>query len=276
VAGVQLVYHVGATMRGRGWAEFDAATVNGTSNVVDSCLKHKVGRLVYVSSITVLDYSSQPAHAVVDESAPLERWLDKRGSYTRAKVLAERMVIDACHRRGLQAVVLRPGQIVGPGSESVPPYGTIALAGRWIAIGSGRLKLPLVHLDDVIEGLCAAATRPDVCGSIFHLVGSTPMTQREYIAWCRAEGKAGPGAYYIPRFALLAAGAVLDLASRLLGRPLPLSRYRIQSIKELKFDCSAARIRLGWQPTAGRPGGASATVERTRNRYERAQRSASA
>ena len=251
VAGVELVYHAGATMRGRGWAEFNAGTVNGTSNVVESCLRHKVGRLVYVSSISVLDYASQPPHAVVDESAPLEPWLDKRGSYTRAKVLAEGIVVDACRRRGLQAVVLRPGQIVGPGSESVSPYGTIALAGRWIAIGSGRLKLPLVHLDDVIDGLCAAATRPDVCGSIFHLVNSTPMTQREYIAWCRAEGKANPGVYYIPRLALVAAGAALDVVGRLLGRPLPLSRYRIQSIKELTFDCSAARTRLGWQPVAG-------------------------
>src|SRR5262249_16959740 len=37
IAGVQLVYHVGATMRGRGWAAYEAGTVCGTSNVVHSC-----------------------------------------------------------------------------------------------------------------------------------------------------------------------------------------------------------------------------------------------
>ena len=63
IAGVQLVYHVGATMRGRGWADFEAGTVRGTSNVVDSCLKHDVERLVYVSSVTVLDYAAQSAAA---------------------------------------------------------------------------------------------------------------------------------------------------------------------------------------------------------------------
>ena len=38
VAGVRLVYHVGATMRGRGWADFEAGSVLGTANVVESCL----------------------------------------------------------------------------------------------------------------------------------------------------------------------------------------------------------------------------------------------
>jgi 2-alkyl-3-oxoalkanoate reductase len=250
VAGVQLVYHVGATMRGRGWADFDAGTVSGTTNIVRSCLKHNVDRLVYVSSVTVLDYAGQPPHAVVDENAPLEPHPEKRGFYTRSKLLAERNIVDAS-RRGLRAVVLRPGQIVGPGYESVSPYGTLALAGRWIAIGSGRLKLPLVHVNDVIEGMIAAATRPNVCGAIFHLVDSTPVTQRDYITRCQEEACGSIRASYVPRTMLLTAAAALDLVGTLLKWNLPLTRYRVQSIKELTFDCSAARRQLGWEPMTG-------------------------
>jgi nucleoside-diphosphate-sugar epimerase len=143
---------------------------------------------------------------------------------------------------------VRPGQIFGPGYESVSPYGTIALAGRWIGIGSGSLKLPLVHVNDVVEGLLAAATRPDVCGSIFHLVDSAPVTQRDYIARCQEEAKGALRVNYIPRPALLAAGAALDLVGALIRRNLPLTRYRVRSIKELTFDCSAARRQLGWEP----------------------------
>jgi predicted dehydrogenase/nucleoside-diphosphate-sugar epimerase len=248
VQGVQLVYHVGATMRGRGWADFEAGTVCGTSNVVQACLKHDVERLVHVSSVIVLDYAAQSPSAVVDESAPLEPHPEKRGSYTRAKLLAERLVVDASRQHGLRAVVVRPGQIVGPGYESASPYGTIALAGHWIGIGTGRLKLPLVHVEDVVDGLLAAASRPDLGASIFHLVDSTPVTQRDYIARCQEEARETIRVNYIPRTVLLAAGAVLDLASRLLGRNLPLTRYRVRSIKELTFDCSAARNQLGWQP----------------------------
>jgi len=250
VAGVRRVYHLGAAMRGS-WAEFEAGTVCGTANVVQSCLKHSIERLVHVSSVTVLDYASQPSRAIVNEAAPVEARPEKRGSYTRAKLLAERTVLDASRRRGLRAVVVRPGQIVGPGYQSVSPYGTIALAGRWIAVGSGRLNLPLVHVDDVIDGLRAAATRPDVCGSIFHLVDPDRVTQRDYIERCQQEARGSLRVNYVPRTALLAAGTALETLGRVLGRDLPLTRYRIQSIKELTFDCLAARTRLGWQPVAG-------------------------
>jgi predicted dehydrogenase/nucleoside-diphosphate-sugar epimerase len=248
VGGVQLVYHLGATMRGRAWADFEAGTVTGTANVVQSCLRHEVDRLVHVSSVTVLGYACQRPHAVVDERAPLERHPEKRGSYTRAKLLAERIVVDAAHARGLRAVVVRPGQIVGPGYESVSPYGTVSLSGRWIGIGSGHLHLPLVHVDDVIEGVRAAATRPDVCGRIFHLVDSTPITQRDYIAGCQQEPNGAVGVTYVPRTALLALGGALDVAGQLLRRRLPLTSYRIRSIKALTFDCTAARRQLGWEP----------------------------
>ena len=251
VAGVQLVYHVGATTRGRGWADFEAGTVRGTSNVVQSCLKHGVGRLVHVSSVTVLDYAAQSPHAVVNESAALEPHPEKRGSYTRAKLLAERIVVDASRRSGLRAVVVRPGQICGPGCESVSPYGTIPLAGRWIGIGSGRLTLPLVHLTDVVEGLLAAATCSDARGSVFHLVDSTPVTQRDYVARCRKEAAHAVRAIYVPRSALLALGVAFDLVGSLFRRTLPLTSYRIRSVKALTFDCSAARQELRWEPATG-------------------------
>jgi nucleoside-diphosphate-sugar epimerase len=250
VAGVRCVYHVGATMRG-GWTDFQAGTVRGTSNVVDACLAHNVERLVYVSSLTVLDYAGQAHGAVVDEWAPLEPRPEQRGSYTRAKLAAEDIVLDAARDLGLPAVVVRPGQICGPGYESMAPYGTIAVAGRWIAIGSGHLKLPLVHVNDVVDGLIAAATRPTARGAIFHLVDATPITQRDYIASCREHANGRLRVHYVPRALLLAAGAALELVGALLKRNLPLTRYRVRSINALTFDCSAARRQLGWEPLDG-------------------------
>ena len=47
------------------------------------------------------------------------------------------MVLDAAKNRGLAAVVIRPGQIFGPGAETVAPNGVIGIAGRWIVAGRG-------------------------------------------------------------------------------------------------------------------------------------------
>lgn len=113
------------------------------------------------------------------------------------------------------------------------------------------MKLPLVHVDDVVEGLVAAAARPGVCGSIFHLVDPTPVTQRDYIARCQSEASRAPRVNYVPRSLFLALGTVLDIAAKMLGRNLPLTRYRVRSINELTFDCSGAQRRLGWEPMTG-------------------------
>jgi predicted dehydrogenase/nucleoside-diphosphate-sugar epimerase len=247
VAGVRIVYHAGAAMRGS-WPAFDASTIRGTANVVDACVAHHVERLVHVSSVTVLDYASQPPGAVVDERAPLEPRPELRGFYTRAKLAAERIVLDAVRSRMLRAVVVRPGQIVGPGYENEAPYGAMAIGDRWLVVGAGRLTLPLVHLNDVVDGLIAAASQPDVCGSIFHLVGGPSITQREYISACLATSAASPRAVYLPRIALLAAAAALAPIGYLLNRTPPLTEYRLRSINALSFDCSAARQRLGWNP----------------------------
>jgi nucleoside-diphosphate-sugar epimerase len=131
------------------------------------------------------------------------------------------------------------------------PYGTIAIAGRWIAIGSGRLQLPLVHVNDVVDGLIASATRPVAPGTIVHLVDPTPVTQRDYIAGCREQASGARRALFVPRALLSAAGAALELVGALVKRSLPLTRYRVRSINALTFDCSAARRQLGWRPGDG-------------------------
>ena len=251
VAGVDLVYHVGATMRGRGWGDFQAGTVAATTNVVESCLRHRVSRLVYVSSMTVLDYATPKSGTVVREDARLEPYPKQRGSYTQAKLEAENIVRDAISHRGLPAVIVRPGQIFGPGAESVPPYGTIALAGRWMVIGSGKLRCPLVFIEDVVDGLVAAATSANVVGSVFHLVDGTAVTQDEYIDVCRRALRKPPRVVHAPRWLLYAAGAALEVVGSLSKRGMPLSRYRVKSIKELRFDCTSAEQMLAWTPTIG-------------------------
>ena len=251
VDGVEIVYHVGATMRGRGWGDFQSGTIEATKNIIDSCVRHAVQRLVYVSSLTVLDYATRAAGEVVREDAPLEPFPERRGAYTQAKLQAENLVRDAVRDRGLPAVIVRPGQIFGPGAESVPPYGTIAIGGRWMVIGSGTVKCPLVFVEDVVDGLMAAATEPDVCGLVFHLVDRTPVTQDEYIDACVRALPHPPRVIHAPRWLLYALGAALELVGLVLKRGVPLSRYRVQSIRELQFDCSAARNTLGWTPAVG-------------------------
>ena len=108
VDGVEVVYHVGATMRGRGWGDFQSGTIEATKNVVESCLRHRVGRLVYVSSLTVLDYATHASGTVVREDARLEPFPERRGAYTQAKLQAE--TLEECHSRARAPCRDRPAR----------------------------------------------------------------------------------------------------------------------------------------------------------------------
>src|SRR5439155_25856146 len=112
VTGAELVYHLGAACRG-GPADMRRGTVVGTQNVVDSVLRHRA-RLVYISSLSVLHAVAMKRGSRVAEDWPLERYPEKRGLYTQTKLEAERTVCRAVPERNLRAVILRPGQVLGP------------------------------------------------------------------------------------------------------------------------------------------------------------------
>jgi len=259
VRGAGVVYHVGAAMRG-GPRDFEAGTVWGTRNVVDACLKHGSRRLVYVSSMSVFDHAGRAADAVMTEASAYEPHPEWRGAYTQTKLNAERHVRDAVERHGLPAVMLRPGQIFGPGAEKVTPNGVIGLAGRWVAVGSGAQTLPLVYIDDVVDALVQAADAPQAVGRVFNIVDTSAVTQEAYLQ--RAQRKLGGELkrLRVPTWTFLLLGWGVELLGKLLKREVPLTRYRVRSLRPLaNFDTTAAREQLGWTPRVGVEQGLDAT-----------------
>jgi 2-alkyl-3-oxoalkanoate reductase len=252
VEGVEIVYHVGAAMKG-GPAEFEQGTIWGTRNIIEACLRHKVKRLVYVSSLGVLDHAGHADGVVVKETSPLDPYPERRGAYTQTKLRAERMVIEAIERQGLPAVILRPGQIFGPGAETVTPNGVISLAGQWLVAGRGNRRLPLVYRDDVVDAILLASSSAEAPGQIVNLVDTTtPITQNDYL---RAAQPAIAGKFRVrrvPVWLLMWMAIGVELLGAILKRGAPLSRYRVRSLKPLyPFDCSRAAELLGWKPLVG-------------------------
>lgn len=251
VAGAAVVYHVGAAMRG-GPRDFEAGTIWGTRNVLDACRRHATTRLVYVSSMSVFDHAGRRSGEVLTEDYRFEPYPQLRGAYTQTKLTAEQMVADAIVKDHLPAVILRPGQIFGPGAEQVTPNGTIALAGRWIAIGSGAQALPLVYRDDIVDALLLAGTSPQALGRIFNLVDTDSVDRTTYLRRCKAKLGASLKLMWMPEWVFMCLAISVELLGKVLGRDVPLTRYRVRSLRPLaNFDTRAAREILGWTPSVG-------------------------
>lgn len=251
VKGVDIVYHAGAGMRG-GTEAFESGTVWGTKNVVAACVRHKVGRLVHVSSLSVLDHAGHKKGTAVTESSATEPYPELRGAYSQTKLTAENIVLDAIRTQNLPAVILRPGQIFGAGAEKMPPSGVIALGGRWVVMGDGGLPLNLVFIEDVVDAILLAGSQKDICGQVFQVVDGATISQREYIDAARQHSPGAFGVSYVPKVVLFTAALGVEILGRMLGRKVPLSRYKIRSLAPLApFDGSAARDKLGWTPALG-------------------------
>lgn len=251
VTGAGIVYHVGAAMRGSP-NDFEAGTTWGTRNVVEACLKHHANRLVYVSSLSVLDHAGRNPAVAVTESSAYEPYPERRGAYTQTKLTAEGIVLDAVREHGLPAVLLRPGQIFGPGAERVTPNGTLALAGRWIAVGPAAQTIPLVYVDDVVDALQLAAESPDALGKVFNVVDPETITQGEYLRQVKHKLGSELRLMRTPVAVFMTLALGVELLGKMLRRSVPLTRYRVRSLRPLaNFDTCAAREVLGWTPRIG-------------------------
>jgi nucleoside-diphosphate-sugar epimerase len=245
VEGVEIVIHAGAVMRGT-WPEHQRGTVEGTRNVVDACRKHGVKQLVHISSMSVIDWASSDERSV-NEDAPLEPRPDRRGEYTRAKLEAERIVVAAA-QAGLPCVILRPGQIFGGGIPLINGAVARKAAGRWLVLGDGKLELPLVYIDDVVQAILAAIDKRVTNGEIIQIIDPETLTQEDVLA---AAGDGTP-VLRVPRGLVFALGKLTELPFALLRKQSPLGSYRLKSaLARLHYESDRAAKLLGWRPQVG-------------------------
>ena len=84
--------------------------VEGTENIIDECIKHKVKRMLYVSSVHAIP---EVQGHVISEVSEFDSY-DVEGSYAKTKAEASEAVMEACSDGLLDAVVVHPSGIIGP------------------------------------------------------------------------------------------------------------------------------------------------------------------
>jgi nucleoside-diphosphate-sugar epimerase/predicted dehydrogenase len=262
VRGASIVIHAGAAMSG-GWPEHECATVAGTKNVLEACLRHKVKKLVYVSSMSVLDWAGAPPSSPLDETSPLEHRADERGSYTRAKLAAERLVSEYASEHHLPVVILRPGKIFGPRQPLLSSAIGWKVRGRWIMLGDGDVGIPFVYLDDVADAVVAAMQSEVSAGEVIQISDPVQLTQNDALRLWEGEKVR---VLHIPRWIVYALASFSQLLFRLINRESPVGIYRMRSaMAKRRFQSSKADL-IGWKPALGVMEGIKRELKRRQER----------
>lgn len=250
--GATVVFHAAARVSDWGPREaFLRSNAEGTRNLVAACRQAGVVRLVHLGSLTVLGLPRDGR--LVSEETPAAP--PAPGDfYTESKLLAERYVVEAHGKGGLATTVVRPGAIWGPGDPNVIPRVVRLLRrGAMPLVDGGRNLLGLTHVTNLVHGLVLAAESGEAAGRLYHVTDGEEITAREALdAIADALGAPRPR-LSLPFGLVLSAAALVEAASRALGRtsPPPVTRYGVRFVScHARYDVGKARRELGYEPVA--------------------------
>ncbi|MEO5755572.1 MAG: NAD(P)-dependent oxidoreductase [Mesorhizobium sp.] len=243
---VEMIVHCAALSAPFGrLADFEAANVTATSNLVDFAREQGVRRFVHISSPSVcFAYRDQ---LDVAEDSPLP---DPVNHYARTKRQAEQIVLAAPE---IGPVVLRPRGIYGAGDRALLPRLLQAAQQRALPLfRDGKARIDLTHFDDVVDAVIAALfAGSGADGHIFNVSGGEVLPVRHIAdAACRRAGVQARWREKPLWLAMLAAGAMETMALRLPGQPEPpITRYGLGLFAYAQsLDISKASRILGWCP----------------------------
>lgn len=221
VASPDVVYHLASTPFNPptiSAAEHYATIVMGALNVLEALKDRPRTRVVLTGSAA--EYGSGSG---LREDQPTRPATVLGAAKASATALAQ----TYARLSDLQAVILRLFMPYGPGEHPkrlVPHVILSALEGRDVSMTLGQQERDLVYLEDVVEALLLAGTKPVPAGSVFNIGSGIGMPVKQVVA----------------------------LILRLMGDPVkPLIGaipMRPDEIMEMSADISAAKTQLGWAP----------------------------
>lgn len=93
--------------------------------------------------------------------------------------LARVTFLDSLNEKELSVVCLRPGTIIGPGTEVNTPMMGFKFADNVFAvIGRGDFIIPLVYIDKLVDAILISLENNDSIGKVYNVVDSDRVTER--------------------------------------------------------------------------------------------------
>jgi len=148
------------------------------TSVVEAARAVGARRLVHLGSISSYGPLAEPVHGESSPSRP-----PRADGYGRAKLAATETVLAAARKLGLEAIVLEPTVVYGPGTGwSAGTLGQLA-RGRIVLPEPGDGNCPAVYLDDVCRAIEAAlGAGSEACGRRYLVRGVEQILWEEFFA----------------------------------------------------------------------------------------------
>lgn len=210
--------------------------VNGTFNMLEAARQSNAKRFVFASSGAPAGEVEPPIH----EELPAH----PVSPYGASKLAGEGYCSAYFRSFGVETVALRFGNVYGPASghktSIVAKFIRQALEGKPLEIyGDGTQTRDFIYVDDLIESVILAGTKPDIGGEVFQIASNRETTVGEItdqlVAILNSKGFENIKVIH--------------------------SATRLGDVKRNFSDTSKARTQLDWIPQISRDEGLKKTIQ---------------
>jgi nucleoside-diphosphate-sugar epimerase len=248
-----LVFHAAAKTGGM-WGAYQGfyeTNVVGTRNTIQACKQQGIPYLIHTSSPSVI-YDGDADVMGVDESVPYPDGYQT--AYQDTKAQAERLVLKACQEGAVQAIILRPHLIWGPGDTHFVPR-IVKQARTLRRVGDGKNRIDTTYIDNAAQAHILAAeklmTNQQLSGHIYFISQGEPVYLWDMVNHLLAAADQPPVTKSIPKGLAYAIGWVLECVYKSLGITSEprMTRFLANELSRSHwFDISAAKRDLGYVP----------------------------
>lgn len=246
-AGVDTIFH----LAGYSGPEPDGAvgdahwqvTVEGTRALLAQAQQAGVRRFVFVSSVKAM---GEGGTTWFDESSPAM----PVSPYGRAKLEAEKLVLDAGKKHRMHVCILRLPLVYGRDNQGNVPRMISAIdRGRFPPLPEVGNKRSMVHVDDAVQAMLLAATKPSAAGKVYIVTDGRAYSTRQIYEWICAALQRPVPRWTIPLSFLHFIARAGDWVGRLSGRRFALDTDSLNKlIGSAWYSSEKISHELGYRP----------------------------
>ena len=218
--------------------------VLGTQVVLDAASQSgNTRRFVHLSSVAALGFEHQ---GCMDESMPLRACGQP---YRDTKIASEHLVLNYHTSGKVDGCIIRPADVYGPGSRPWVILPIEEMKKKKFLVPAEGMFGP-VYVDDLINGIYLALTKPAASGQIFQLSGFGEVSNLEYFGYLAKM----VGLKKVPSVSsklAIAGTTVFEKAVHLAGKTTEINPLTMIMLSRPSADYSHARAKdlLGYKPT---------------------------
>jgi len=239
----KVLIHLAGT-RGRGdvrgaQVACDELNVRATLELLESAMANGAERIVILGSAE--EYGNQPGPHI-ESSSP-----QPTSIYGKSKALATSQALTLYKEAGCPVVIVRPFTVYGPDQPNdmfIAEAVDAAVRGADFRMSEGNQKRDLVFVEDIVQGIIAAATTPNIEGTVINLGSGIARTLRD------------------------AAQRIWELAGARSPLMIGARSAQPQELYDTWADITLAQRLLNWNPAVSLETGLERTIDHVRRQAE--------